>query len=71
MFIVIEIQKNAQGQVATLLTAYDSLREAQSKYYTILAAAAKSGLPRHGAAILYEDGKEIASQSFASDGDET
>ena len=63
MFIVIEIQKTGE-QVATLVNSYTDYKDAISKYHTILAYAAKSGLDRHSAVILDEYGKEIVSESY-------
>ena len=56
MFIVMEIQKSANGQVATLVSTFEKQNEAESKYYDILKYAAISSLPKHGAVILTEDG---------------
>ena len=35
-YIVVEMQKNADGVVSNLVTAHDSLAEAESKFYSIL-----------------------------------
>lgn len=51
-YVVIEIQTSAEGRTATLVSVYDDIGEAYHKYHTILAAAAISALPVHGAAIL-------------------
>lgn len=40
MFIVIEIQKMSDTQIATLVDSYEDLNQAENKYHTILAAAA-------------------------------
>lgn len=55
-YIVIELQTNAAGQTANLVTAYDNLPQAENKFHTILAAAAVSTVPKHAAVILNEDG---------------
>lgn len=55
-YIVIELQTNAAGQTANLVTAYDNQPEAENKFHTILAAAAVSSVPKHAAVILSEDG---------------
>lgn len=65
MYIVIELQANNKGQVANIVTAYNTLAEAQNKYYTILAAAAISSVPTHSAVILDHCGNLIANNSFA------
>ena len=64
MYIVMEIQKNGDGTIATLVTTYESKNEAENKYYTILAYAAISNLPLHGAVMLHETGSLIKSDSF-------
>jgi len=51
MFIVIELQTN-NGQTGNLVTAHNTLAEAEAKYHTILAAAAVSSLEAHGAIMV-------------------
>lgn len=51
-YIVLEIQKLANGTKATLATAYDSYDEALSKYYLVLSAAANNGIPYHAAYLI-------------------
>ena len=63
-YIVLEIQTNANDEVATLLTAYNERSEAENKYYTILAAAALSELPVHSAMILTNLGTIAKSETF-------
>lgn len=63
-YIVIELQKNAEGQVANIVTAFDNLAEAESKYHTILAAAAVSKLPVHSAIIVSEEGFPVKHQCY-------
>ena len=70
MYLVLEIQKDANGNLATLITQHETLRDAQSKYHTSLGFAAKSTLPRHGASIIHEDGHTMDCKSFKSDADE-
>lgn len=64
MYIVIEIQTNANGTVGNFVWAFESEMEAQSKYHAVLSAAAVSALPVHAAAILRNDGMLIAGQSY-------
>lgn len=66
-FLVIEIQKDDRGKIANLVTAHDRINDAQAKYHTILAAAAKSGLPSHAAVILEENGSEIAHECYVNE----
>ena len=63
-YIVIELQKNAEGQVANIVTAFDNLAEAESKYHTILADAAVSKLPVHSAIIVSEEGFPVKHQCY-------
>ena len=64
MYIVIEIQKNNEGIISTLITIHDTKNKAENKYYTILAYAAVSTLPLHGAVMLHEDGYSIKHECF-------
>lgn len=64
MFIVIELQKNADGVVSNIVTSHEKLAEAESHYYTILAAAAVSKLPVHSAIIVSEEGFPIKHQCY-------
>ena len=51
-YIVIEMQTNDKGETGVIPVAYEDLNLARQKYHTILAAAAMSELPVHGAVIL-------------------
>lgn len=62
MFIVIEIQKSES--VATLVTAFDSRNEAEAKFHSILAAAAVSTVPLHGAVMMTEEGAFIQNKTY-------
>ena len=64
-YIVIEIQKSADGTVAIPpINTYDSFFEALSRYHTILAAAAVSSVPVHTCVVLNEVGQEIRMDSY-------
>ena len=63
-YIVIEMQKNAEGQVANLVTAHNTLAEAESKFYTILASAAVNDVPVHSAIIVSEEGFPVKHQCY-------
>ena len=54
MYIVLEIQKVDESSVGTLINSYENRNEAESKYHTVLAAAAISTIPQHSA-IMMED----------------
>ena len=63
-YLVLEIQTAADGKVSTLITAKDSLNEAMSAFYTILAAAAVSSVPVHAAVLMMNNGAVVKSEVF-------
>lgn len=63
-YVVIEMQTDAEGTVVSLTDSFDNLDAAYNKYYTILAYAAISTLPRHAASLLTNDGLLYESKSF-------
>ena len=64
MFIVVELQKSADGQVGNIVTAHETQAEAESKYHSVLAAAAVSDLPVHAATLLSEEGFSVANKCY-------
>lgn len=64
MFIVVELQKNAEGVVSNIVTAHDTQPEAESKYHSVLAAAAVSELPVHSAILVSEEGFPVKHQCY-------
>lgn len=64
MYIVIELQKNEQGVVSNIVTSYENLAKAESKYYSVLAAAAVSTVPVHSAIIVSEEGFPVKHQCY-------
>ena len=64
MYIVIELQKNTDGEVANLVTSHNTLAEAESKYYSILASAAINDVPVHSAIIVSEEGFPVKHQCY-------
>lgn len=67
MFIVIELQTNANNEVASIVSPALSGPEAESRYHTILAAAALSNVPKHAAVILNDKGELFATQCYYHD----
>ena len=63
-YIVIEMQKTAEGQVSNLVTDHNTLAEAESKFYTILASAAINDVPVHSAIIVSEEGFPVKHQCY-------
>lgn len=66
-YIVIEIQKNSEGVVSTIVTTFADRRQAESKYYEILKFAALSDIPTHGAVIIGEDGNLVRQQVYRNE----
>ena len=64
MYIVIELQKNPEGQVSNLVTSHSTLAEAESKYHSILASAAVNDVPIHSAIIVSEEGFPVKHQCY-------
>lgn len=64
MYIVIEIQTNANGTVGTLVSTFPTLQQAESKFHTVLAFAATSELPVHSAVLLTHDGLLLRNESY-------
>ena len=64
MYIVIELQKNTEGVVSNIVTSHETLSEAESKYYSILASAAVSQIPVHSAIIVSEEGFPVKHQCY-------
>ena len=63
-YLVVEIQKSSQGALATLVTAYDDLRHAESAYYALLSTCALSELPKHGAMLIGENSDCLKSEMY-------
>ncbi len=64
MFIVIEIQVNANGTVGTLVDSFADQQAAESKYHTVLASAAVSNLPKHAAIMISDEGFPLRNECY-------
>lgn len=64
MFIVVEIQTSADNKISTLITQHDTIEAAQSKYHSILSAAAISTVPVHAAVLITNTGDKLASEFY-------
>lgn len=64
MFVVIELQEY-NDTLQNLVTAHTTLREAESKYHTVLASAAVSSVPVHSAVLLSGNGNVIKHESYS------
>ena len=56
MFIIIELQTGDNGVTGNIVTTFENRNEAESKYHSILSAAAKSSISIHTAIMLNEKG---------------
>lgn len=65
MYKIIELQTDANGNTAHLITSKANQNEAESVFHQILAAAAISNVPVHAATILTENGSEIMHGYYA------
>lgn len=63
MFLVLEIQKTG-NQIAHILTSHETRQEAESKWHTVLAAAAVSSVPQHAATLLDDRGYTIKVECY-------
>lgn len=69
-YIVIELQTDASGNVANIVTKKDTLNEAEALFHQILASAAISSVPVHAAVILnnYGDVQDVKSYVHPPEG---
>ena len=63
-YIVIELQTNSNDSVASIVTQYNTRNEPDSKFHTVLAAAAVSSVPTHAAVILNNQGELISEYHY-------
>lgn len=63
LYIVIELQKNG-SQMGNIVTAHDTLADAQYKFHTVAAAAAISNVEKHSVVLLNDDGFPVERVSF-------
>lgn len=68
MYIVVELQTYNAGVVSNIVTSFDTLADAESHYYSILAAAAVSVVPIHGAILISNDCFPIRNQCYKHNG---
>lgn len=64
MYIVMEIQTNAEGVVSTLINQYDNINSAESKFHQILASASVSNVPVHTAVLMDEKGMTYRTEYY-------
>lgn len=69
-YLILELQTNTDGTVGTIITQKDTLNEAQSTYYSILASAALSALPVHAAVLMTNEGITLEFKAFVRNEEE-
>lgn len=62
MYFVLEIQINETGSI--LPYAFDNQADAEAKYHSILAVAAKSNVAKHSAVLMAENGITLKKESY-------
>ena len=66
-YVVVELQTTKDGKVANIVTQHDTRSEAESKFHSVLAAAAISGLPVHGAVLMNNHCFVLESRCFGQE----
>ena len=64
MYVVIELQTSAEGQVASLVHSAASYNQGLSIYHQILASAAISEVPIHACVMIKNTGYVVKSEFF-------
>lgn len=64
MYYILEIQQYLDKSFGYLVHYAEERHRAESKYHEVLAAAAVSGLPKHSAALIDENGNTIMNQTY-------
>ena len=67
--VVIEIQSDRET-ASVLTNSYTDRNDAENKYHTILAYAAKSSVPVHSAVMLTDEGFYIKSEYYERESEE-
>ena len=62
MYFVLEIQIGETGSI--LPFSFDNQPDAEAKYHSILAVAAKSEVPKHSAVLMAENGITLKKESY-------
>ena len=69
-YLVVELQKLADGSLAQICTAFTDRNTAEQKYHEVLSYGAVSSIPVHTAVILSEEGNLIKKESYRHEVDE-
>ena len=63
-YLVVEMQKQIDGSMSHLETAFTDRNTAEQKYHEVLSYAAVSTIPIHTAVILSEEGNLIKKETY-------
>ena len=66
-YYIVEVQKQPDGNFAHLVHTADNRNAAESTYHQVLAAAAISELPQHGAILFTDEGYPLMQQCYKHD----
>lgn len=69
-YLVVEMQKQADGNLVHLVDSFTDRNIAEQKYHTVLSFAAVSDLPVHTAVLLSEEGNVIKKEIYRHEVDE-
>ena len=69
MYLVVEIQKYDSGNIGNIVTVKQTRAEAESTYHSVLASAALSSLPVHGAILMDEHAVPIMRDCYIRETD--
>ena len=64
MYIIIELQTYADGDIGNIVTKANTRQEAESQYHAKLSAAAISQVPAHAVVMLTGEGEVIKRESY-------
>ena len=64
-WIVLEAQTFDDNNVSTIVTAHETVEQAQSEFYSKLAVAVTSEVPVHSVSLLNNEGNLLESRCFS------
>lgn len=62
-YVVVELQKNGDT-ISNIVTAHDTLEDAEYKFHTVAASAAISNVEKHAVTLLNDDGFPVERTHF-------
>lgn len=67
-YIVTEMQTNLDGTIGVITNSYSDRNQAESKFHTVMAAAAVSALPVHACQVMTNEGFTVNAGCYHHDG---